>query len=132
MDRQEKNERQRAYRAANGNSATRKYEKTVRGFLMRSYRNVVSRMTGVQSSKFHLYAGKELSISKSDFYDMAMNSDEFKQLWAAWVKSGYDMRMTPSFDRIDSSLGYVPGNVRWITHSENSRLGGLVKKKVIV
>jgi hypothetical protein len=34
----------------------------------------------------------------------------------------------PSIDREDTSKGYVEGNLRWLTHLENSRLGGYHRK----
>jgi len=47
-----------------------------------------------------------------------------RTLYESWVASGYSMRMAPSIDRINSELGYVFDNCRWLTHSENSSLGG--------
>jgi len=44
MTREEKNEKQRRLRDANGNYYTKKYEKTPKGFLMRLYRNMKSRI----------------------------------------------------------------------------------------
>lgn len=112
---------QREKRKANGYAATHKYEKTPNGFLMRLYRNMQSRVTGVQWKKAHLYLGKEL-LPRSDFYIWAKNSDEFWTLFKAWENSGYDRLITPSVDRIDSSKGYILSNMRWLTHQENSRL----------
>jgi len=34
-----------------------------------------------------------------------------------------DKNYTASLDRIDSSLGYIPSNMEFVTHSENSRRG---------
>jgi len=47
----------------NGNAITHKYEKTKNGFLMRVYRNMRSRIAGVQKEKFHLYAGKNIELN---------------------------------------------------------------------
>lgn len=125
-----KNEKQRIYREKTKNSVTKKYEKTVSGFLMRTYRNMKSRVTGIQFKKAHLYLGKEL-LSKEDFYNIAKSSKEFNNLFVNWENSGYDRRLTPSVDRIDSSKGYTKDNIRFITHSENSRLGSLKRHGVV-
>jgi len=118
---------QRAYRSRTGNLSTKKYEKTKNGFLMRLYRNMESRISGVQWQKYHLYEGKEL-LTRSDFYDWAMVSVEFDRLFDLYEKSGYDRKLAPSVDRIDSSRGYSIDNMEWVTHSENSRRGTLSKK----
>jgi hypothetical protein len=103
---------------------SKKYEKTRFGYLMRKYRNMQSRITGVQKSKFHLYKGLEL-LSREDFYNWAYNHAEFLKLFVKWRNSGYDRKLAPSVNRIDSSRGYVLANMEWITHSENSRLGSI-------
>jgi hypothetical protein len=115
-----------------------KYEKTVTGFLMRAYRNMQSRITGVQKHKHHLYQGKSL-LSREDFYKFANESKEFSQLYNTWKEQGYPRKLTPSVDRIDSKLGYEIGNMEWVTHSENSRRGSLhahelrrIKKQVMI
>lgn len=122
MTREEKNKRQREYRKASNNVHIKRYEKTPRGFLMRAYRNMKSRVEGIQWRKAHLYAGKEL-LSKDEFYVWAWNNKDFHRLFGLWQKSGYARTLTPSVDRIDSTRGYSIDNMRWITHSLNSALG---------
>lgn len=117
-------ERQREYRKATGNAATKKYERTPKGKLMRLYRNMRSRINGVQKSKAHLYAGKSL-LSKEEFYDWAESHPDWLKLYSNWVESGFDRKLAPTVDRIDPSKGYELSNMRWLTHSENSRLGGM-------
>lgn len=121
MTREEENAKQRASRAKNGNAATKKYEKTKKGFLMRLYRNIQSRVTGVQRAKYHLYSHITDVIGREDFYAWAMSSPEFHSLFASWEKDGYGRRLTPSVDRVDSKGGYAISNMEWVTHSENSR-----------
>lgn len=115
---------QRKRRAANGNAATKKYEKTKKGFLVRLYRNMQSRVTGVQKEKAHLYQGLEL-LDREKFYSWAHKSPDFHTMFSKWEKSQYDRKLTPTVDRIDSSKGYVLGNMQWLTHSENSRRGNI-------
>ena len=55
MTREQKNKHQREQRALNGNYHTKKYEKTEKGFLVRTYRNMLSRVSGVTKNKNHLY-----------------------------------------------------------------------------
>lgn len=108
-------------------AACKRYEKTKAGFLMRAYRNMKSRISGVQKAKHHLYAGKAL-LDKADFYLWAQESAEFHKLFAEYEASGYERKLAPSPDRKDSSRGYEPANMEWVTHSENSRRGGRAKK----
>lgn len=120
------NEKQREKRKVNKNKPTRKYEKTINGFLMRVYRNMESRVTGIQWKKAHIYEGLDL-LPREQFYDWAKNDSTFNLLYVNWKKSGYNRKITPSINRIDSLLGYLYGNIEWITHSENSRLGAVSK-----
>ncbi len=113
---------QRRRRKNNNNAFTKKYEKTHRGFLMRLYRNMQSRIEGVQKTKAHLYRGLNL-LAREEFYCWAMNDPTFYSLFVKWEQSGYERKLTPSVDRINSSSGYSLDNMEWVTHSENSRRG---------
>lgn len=118
---------QRERRKATGNACTQKYERTKHGKLMRIYRNMKSRIEGVQKSKAHLYAGKYL-MPKEEFYVWAIMSPDFHRLYAEWVESGYERKLAPSVDRKDSSIGYRAWNMEWVTHSENSRRGSVAPR----
>lgn len=122
MTREEKNLKQRVYRRKTGNWDCKVYEKTFKGYIMRMYRNMKSRVAGVQRAKAHLYLGKEL-MTKELFYAIALASPELLVLHREYVKSNFDMKLAPSINRKDTSQGYTPENVEFITHSENSRLG---------
>ena len=126
----DKLEKQRIYRSRNGNWNTKKYEKTHKGFLMRLYRNMQSRIYGVQKYKFYLYEGKEL-LNREVFYNWAFNSPDFYKLFDAYKESGFNRKLAPSVDRIDSSKGYSLDNMEWVTTSENSRRGALNKDNKI-
>lgn len=123
-----KNERQRAYRLKNGDIHTKRYEKTPNGFLMRMYRNMESRITGIQKQKFHLYEGKDI-LPREEFYKWALNDSTFWRLFKAYEGSGYDRKLAPSVDRINSAEGYHLSNMEFVTHSENSRRGSLSKAR---
>ena len=122
------NKRQRDQRRLNGNRFTKKYEKTRNGFLMRLYRNMQSRVTGVQKQKTHLYLGKEL-LSREDFYAWAKHHQVFHVLFTKWEDSNYDRKLCPTVDRIDSSKGYAINNIEWVTHSENSSRGAISQQR---
>ena len=115
-------EKQRVYRTSNSNKCTRKYEKTKKGFLVRLYRNMKSRIVGIQREKHHLYKGKHL-LDKEVFYEWALSSVDFHVLFKLWEESAYERRLCPSVDRIDSSMGYSLGNMEWVTMSVNSSRG---------
>jgi hypothetical protein len=88
---------------------------------MRAYRNMKSRVTGVQWKKAHLYQGKEL-LPKEDFYTWAWDNADFWRLFRQWEASGRDRKLSPSVNRINPDKGYVSGNIEWLTHSVNSGL----------
>ena len=128
MTKEERLEYQRNRRKINGNLDTKKYEKTENGFLMRMYRNMKSRVTGVQSKKAHLYQGKEL-LPKEEFYEWAKHSPMFMVLFEQYKNNGYLMKDAPTVDRKDSSRGYVLDNMEWVTHSVNSQRGAYAKAR---
>ena len=127
--REEINKAQRERRKENGNLYTNKYEKTKSGFLVRKYRNMESRVRGIQKKKFHLYEGIEI-LNRDDFYSWANSSEEFHKLFGRWELSDYKRALCPSVDRVNSNLGYTTNNMEWVTHSENSRRGALSKKRL--
>ena len=119
---------QRNRRKETDNATTKKYEKTKGGFLMRLYRNMQSRVCGIQIKKYHLYSGCDL-LSRDDFYAWANESKQFHALFKEWEESAYDRKKTPSVDRIDSAKGYCIKNMEWVTHSENSRRGSVSRRR---
>lgn len=124
MTKEQENKYRREWRKRTGNAATKKYEKTHKGFLMRKYRNMQSRVEGIQWRKAHLYEGKQI-LPRDDFYDWAISHPDFLALFDQWIESNYDRKLSPTVDRIDSSKGYILDNMQWITHSENSKRGAL-------
>jgi len=108
----------------------RTYTKTKFGFLMRVYRNMLSRVSGVQAKKAHLYLGLAL-LPRETFYRWAEANQTFHRLFAEWEQRGYRRTHTPTVDRIDSSRGYEIENMEWVTHSENSRRGAIALNKKV-
>ncbi len=123
------NELQRIRRSMNNNIETKKYEKTINGFIMRAYRNMKSRITGVQKKKFHLYKGKDL-LEKEVFYSFAKADENFNILFKIYKESGYQIRLCPSVDRINPNLGYTLENIRFIEQYKNSSNTSRVFRKV--
>lgn len=115
------NKKIRERRKSNNNSTTKVYERTLKGKLVRTYRNMLSRVKGVLKSKAHLYEGLHI-LSKEEFYEWSLNNTEYNNLYNDWVKNKYDLRLSPSIDRIETSKGYSLDNIRWITFSENSSI----------
>jgi len=128
MTKEERRRYQQEYRKQNGNLCTKQYEKTKQGFLVRLYRNMLSRISGVQKQKHHLYEGKAL-LPKEEFYEWALKQEAFHTLWDAWEQAQHPRKQTPSVDRKDSTKGYEPSNMEWVTHSENSRRGAVQRHK---
>lgn len=122
------NAKQRIKRKESGNAITRRYEKTKKGFLVRAYRNMLSRVCGVQKSKYHLYSGLDI-MPKEVFYEWSLSNEDFNRLFESWENSGHERKLTPSIDRINSYLGYTIDNSRWITFSLNCSLGARSIKK---
>lgn len=112
------------YNATRNNWDYKSYEKTISGFLMRLYRNMQSRVAGVDKKKAHLYLGKPL-LAREDFYQWALGSPEFYKLFGEYKISGYERKLCPSVDRKESDKGYELSNMEWVTMSENSRRGAV-------
>lgn len=110
---------QRRRRKAVGNAWTYKYEKTPKGFLVRVYRNMKSRVEGVQKREAHLYQGLPI-LDKQVFYEWALADASFLRLFDAWVTRRFNRRLSPSIDRKESQQGYELWNLQWVTHAENS------------
>lgn len=102
----------------------RNYGKTLYGKIMMSYHNMRGRVLGLQAKKAHLYKGLPI-MPRHEFYTWAVADCKLKELFTAWVTSGYEQRLSPSVNRLDPKLGYVAGNIEWLTHGENSRLGSI-------
>lgn len=127
----DKLEWQRKTRLLGKNKWTKRYEKTEKGFLVRCYRNMLSRVKGI-SPKRHLYKGKEI-LDRESFYEWSLKNEDFKNMFTKWKDSGHQRILTPSIDRIDTSMGYSLKNMRWVTFSENCKsIKRNTKKRKIV
>lgn len=115
------NKKQRETRTITRNLSARKYEKTKKGFLVRAYRNMLSRVKGIQRPLGN-HRGLEI-LDKTEFYDWALDNPDFHKLFEDWEEAEYNRKLTPSFDRIDPRFGYYVKNLQIVTHSENTVRG---------
>lgn len=71
--------------------------------------------------KHETYLGRD--VMELDEWTSFCNDtmDEFMELYVQWQESGYKRAQAPSIDRINNSIGYVIGNVQWMTQSQNSQ-----------
>lgn len=68
-------------------------------------------------------------ISRSDFFRWALSNDDFWIFFDAYKLSGYQQRLTVSIDRLDTSKGYVIGNMRWLPWHKHCTLSGHIGAK---
>ena len=67
-------------------------------------------------------------MPKDVFLNWAKNHPDFLAMYKRWKSNNFDMKLTPSVNRMDSKRGYVLGNVEWLTHSQNCGLSSEVKR----
>jgi len=91
------------------------YDKTIKGFLVNKFAGMKYR---VNSPKKPLYFGLSI-MTKDEFYKWSLGDVNFIALFREWVDSDYQLKLTPSVDRVVSSEGYILSNVEWVTFSEN-------------
>lgn len=101
-----------------------KYRKSILGYLKEKHYAIMRRCEGFEAKKSHLYEGLDY-LSLDEFVSWAINNLEYNKLHNVYVKSNYNNKLAPSIDRIDTTKGYELSNMRWLTHSENSRLGAV-------
>ena len=72
----------------------------------------------------HYYKGLGY-ISRQEFKEWALKQGKLFVLFHQWNRMNHELKFRPTVDRIDSTQGYFPNNMEWVTFSENSRRGGL-------
>jgi len=100
---------------------SRAYRMTFTGMLNDMYWYMMRRVTeGGLSPK--IYKGLPL-MARRPFYKVAMRSQKLRQLYEAWVGGGCQLKNRPTPHRVDGKKGYVSGNIRFLSYSENSKKG---------
>lgn len=117
-------EKQRKSDERTNAARAQRYTRTKNGYLCLCYGNMRRRVLGWQKNKRHLYEGKEI-LDRKEFYSWARYDEQFNSLFIKWKEAGQPLKLAPSIDRIDPNKGYILSNMRWITHSENSRIGSI-------
>jgi hypothetical protein len=74
-----------------------------------------------------LYKDKPL-IAKEVFLNWAKNHPSFLVLYKRWAMCDFDIKLTPSVNRINSKKGYTLDNMEWVTFSQNCALASAVNK----
>lgn len=109
-----------------GRIPSARYRKTLKGFIMTRYALMRRRVLNPNHQRHIYYKNKKL-LSKNDFYVWARASYDLLSLYKKWVSTGYNLKFTPTVNRIDSNLGYKLGNMEWVTYSHNSALASITK-----
>ena len=61
--------------------------------------------------------------SKEEFRKWLYSQPLFFELYNNWVNNEYDKNLTPSVDRINSSISYKMSNIQLMTWHENNIKG---------
>lgn len=97
---------------------TKKYNKSYNGKIICMYLNAKQRVLG-QDKKRPSYKGLPICTMKQ--FKAFILRTNYRDLWAAWVKSGYRLVHTPTIDRLDKLKGYTLDNIEIVTYSENTK-----------
>ncbi len=103
--------------------------RTLKGLVERMYYYMSRRVKG-KGADPRLYKG--LGISPRDyFYRYALEDSTLRQLFYNWRRGGFKLRCRPTPDRLNSELGYIIGNIEFVTYRKNcSRAGRKPKRRV--
>lgn len=86
------------------------------------YMNIKHRCEGKIKASTR-YKGTDY-CSKKEFIDWCYkeeNMNKFVKLWSLWRSSGFERKLTPSIDRIDTTKGYTSGNMQWLSSVNNTK-----------
>lgn len=91
---------------------------TKRGFLCGLYNQIRRRVDGRLNSGPE-YTGLPL-LPRTLFFAWSLSNPTFNRLWDTWQEAERLHKLAPSIDRINTTGGYVLGNIQWLSHGANS------------
>lgn len=108
-------EKVRGYHAKSMN----RYRKTLRGFLDQKYTAMSERVRGKDDRCVRTSTGLPI-MSRKDFLVWAYQQPELAMMFEAYRASNWEFKLCPTIDRVDYTEGYILGNIRFLTQSDNS------------
>ena len=93
----------------------KKYSRTKKGLVNTIYNH--------QKHKSKLRGHLPPEYTKRELRDWLFSQPLFHKLFADWEASNYNIRCTPSVDRIDSGKHYLFGNIQLMTWGDNDLKG---------
>lgn len=90
------------------------YYRTPRGFLLAKYNSQV-----LASQKTRNKPWQSPNYSKEEFVKKWIDNPKFIELFNQWKNNNYKTLLSPSFDRINNSLGYTFNNIQLVTWGQN-------------
>lgn len=96
----------------------KRYRTNPERYLKHKYYMMRRRCEG--KSNHHSYDGMEIMSFEEWMKWCEKTKPVFMRLFNGWVRSSWDRNKAPSIDRLDNSIGYVEGNIQWITNYENT------------
>jgi hypothetical protein len=104
---------------------SKKERRSYDGYLRSIYRSACERVATRKTTAQHI------TFTLGELKKHARLRTQYPKLHEAWVKSGYDTRLSPSIDRIDNTGDYSLDNVQFITKSQNAAKGRGPNSKVV-
>ncbi len=104
------------YRAAHKEEMSL-YKLVPKNYVANMYDRIVGRV-----HKNIKYRGRHVYFTKKQFLEF-IEGTNFNSLFDNYIRSGKDIRLAPSVDRIDNNKDYSFDNIQLMTHSENSSKG---------
>lgn len=96
------------------------YRKTPKGCLQRAYEFAARRIkSAAPEGRYARYVGLTI-CSREEFYEAAMQSNDFWRLFKYWKENGFQKGQRPTPDRQDTSKGYLVDNIKWETYNINT------------
>lgn len=101
----------------NTKAMLRELDHSFLGLPARRYRDMKARIKGSPHKRSNS-VGLEL-ISKEEFIAWCYLDPDYNKLYSDWLASAYSPELIPSIHRLDNSIGYVIGNMKWLTRLEH-------------